>query len=58
MAGLYGMAERRPRGVTLYLLPGLAAAPRPRDAQLACHRRVPGAAPHTAHVPGPPDFAR
>jgi hypothetical protein len=25
MAGLYGMAERCPRGVTMYLLPGLAA---------------------------------
>jgi hypothetical protein len=28
MAGLYGMAERRPRGVTVYLLPGLAVGQR------------------------------
>jgi hypothetical protein len=28
MAGMYGVAERRPRGVTVYLLPGLAAGQR------------------------------
>ena len=34
-----------------------AAAPRPRGAQLACHRAGPWAVPHTAHLPGPLDFA-
>ncbi len=34
-----------------------AAAARPRDAQLACHRPGPWAVPHTAHLPGPLDFA-
>lgn len=32
-------------------------AARPRDAQLACHRAGPWAVPHTAHLPGPLDFA-
>ena len=39
-----------PRAVTV-------AASRPRHAQLACHRVAPWAVPHTAHVPGPLDFA-
>jgi hypothetical protein len=30
---------------------------RPRHAQLACRRPAPRAAPHTAHLPGPLDFA-
>ena len=30
---------------------------RPRDAQLACHRPALRAVPHTAHLPGPLDFA-
>jgi hypothetical protein len=34
-----------------------AAVSRPRDAQLACHRAGPWAVPHTAHLPGPLDFA-
>jgi hypothetical protein len=34
------------------------ATSRPRDAQLACHRPAPRVAPHTAHLPGPLDFAR
>ena len=31
---------------------------RPRHAQLTCRRPAPRAAPHTAHLPGPLDFAR
>jgi hypothetical protein len=34
-----------------------ASRSRPRDAQLACHRPAPRAVPHTAHLPGPLDFA-
>lgn len=34
-----------------------AAGPRPPDPQLACHRAGPWAVPHTAHLPGPLDFA-
>lgn len=33
------------------------AAARPENAQLACHRAGPWAVPHTAHLPGPLDFA-
>jgi hypothetical protein len=36
-------------------MPG--ATSRPRDAQLACHRPTLRAVPHTAHLPGPLDFA-
>jgi hypothetical protein len=34
-----------------------ATTSRPRDAQLACHRPALRAVPHTAHLPGPLDFA-
>jgi hypothetical protein len=37
--------------------PRPAATPRPRDRQLACRRPAPRAVPHTAHRPGPLDFA-
>ncbi len=33
------------------------ATPRSRRAQLACRRSAPRAVPHTAHLPGPLDFA-
>jgi hypothetical protein len=36
-------------------MPGTTS--RPRDAQLACHRPTLRAVPHTAHRPGPLDFA-
>jgi hypothetical protein len=36
-------------------MPGTTS--RPRDAQLACHRPTLRAVPHTAHLPGPLDFA-
>ncbi len=35
----------------------VTAAARARDGQLACHRAGPWAVPHTAHLPGPLDFA-
>jgi hypothetical protein len=34
-----------------------ATMPRPRDGQLACRRPALRAVPHTAHLPGPLDFA-
>jgi hypothetical protein len=42
-----------------YVCPqAVTAAPWPsRDGQLACRRPAPRAVPHTAHVPGPLDFA-
>jgi hypothetical protein len=42
-----------------YVCPqGVTAAPwPPGDGQLACHWPTPRAAPHTAHLPGPLDFA-
>lgn len=42
-----------------YFCPPVVAAPSwpPRDGQLACHRPAPRAVPHTAHLPGPLDFA-
>jgi hypothetical protein len=36
-------------------MPGTTS--QPRDAQLACHRPTLRAVPHTAHLPGPLDFA-
>jgi hypothetical protein len=40
-----------------YVCPPALATPRPRDSQLACRRPAPRTVPHTAHLPGPVDFA-
>jgi hypothetical protein len=40
-----------------YVCPPALATPRPRDPQLACRRPAPRTVPHTAHLPGPLDFA-
>ena len=46
------------RPAAWYVCPSTTAVtPRPGDRQLACHRPAPRAVPHTAHLPGPLDFA-
>ena len=47
--------RRRPWYACPRAVPGSKS--RPRDAQLACHRPALRAVPHTAHRPGPLDFA-
>ncbi len=46
------------RPAAWYVCPSTTAAtPRPHGRQLACHRPAPRAVRHTAHLPGPLDFA-
>jgi hypothetical protein len=56
-------AGNRPAGAAVgpaawYVCPPAPATSRPRDYQLACRRPAPRTVPHTAHLPGPLDFAR
>jgi hypothetical protein len=45
------------RPAAWYVCPPTPATQRPRDPQLACRRPSPRTVPHTAHRPGPLDFA-
>jgi hypothetical protein len=45
------------RSAAWYVCPQTQATPRPRNPQLACRRPPPRTVPHTAHRPGPLDFA-
>jgi hypothetical protein len=45
------------RPATWYVCPPTPATQPPRDPQLACRRPPPRTVPHTAHRPGPLDFA-
>jgi hypothetical protein len=45
------------RPTAWYVCPPTPATPRPRNPQLACRRPPPRTVPHTAHRPGPLDFA-